>query len=527
MSSYSGSVRSFQDDDESTLLNEKLDNFDIDSASETSEAWSYRTRTPWSKTIFNLKPSSSPLLQCIRSIGWLVSTMLPGFVQEYIRRDERESKFERLHATAYLDGMRGLAAFAVFLCHLSYSTFDVGHVWAAGESPEEAEENKLLLQLPVVRLFYNGPAMVAIFFVISGYALSYKPLKQMRSRDYEGLMMTLTSSVFRRALRLFLPCLASTFIIVCLVRLGIYQLTEDFANDLRAIQELHYWTAPDLCTQIVDWQHKMLNFVNVFDWSLYAGAVDIDSHLWTIPVEFRCSMALFITHVLVARMPSRTRLLTLVFLMIWGTYWNRWEMVPFWAGIIIAELDLIKFSREEEQKAVSAQDHCQFTRCRFFWRSCFNVTIFVTGLFLASYPDIDGHASPGYIWLTKMIPKSYTEKHRFWANVGAILIVWSVSNLSFIKRIFTTSILQYLGKISFPLYVCHGFVIHTFTYFSLGCIWEATDAYEDWNKFVKGFLIVASCTIVVTIWVSDVFLRVIDVRCVNFAKWCEKQIFVR
>lgn len=522
MSSCSGSVRSFYDDNEVTLLAEKLDSFEAESASETREAWSYDKQKPTSIYV----SSSRHAIKCMRQLGWLLHAILPSFLQTCLQKESGHSHLTSLHATAYLDGMRGLAAFAVFLCHLSYVTFDIGHVWGAGETLQEMEGNRNLLQLPIVRLFYSGPPMVAIFFVISGYALSCKPLKQMRKGELEGLMNTLTSSVFRRALRLFLPCLASTFIIVCLARLGAYQLTEDFAQDVRAVHEVHYGTTPDLSSQVVDWSQKMLNFVNVFDWSLYAGANDIDPHLWTIPVEFRCSMALFGTHLLVARMSSLTRISTLTFLLAWGTYWNRWEMIPFWAGAVVAELDLIKSSKEEQLKELTANDYDDCTSYRSPWKKCMFMGVFVVGLFLASYPDADGHVSPGYIMLTKMIPKRYSEKHRFWANIGAILIVWSAGNLYYIKQVFNTKLMQYLGTISFPLYVCHGFVIHTFTYMSLDWIWEVTDAYNDWARFVKGFTIVALCTITITVWISDLFLRFVDARCVNFARWLEKQVFV-
>jgi peptidoglycan/LPS O-acetylase OafA/YrhL len=51
----------------------------------------------------------------------------------------------------------------------------------------------------------GGRAAVAIFFVISGFSLSYKPIKLLRINDYAHFSEAMTSSVFRRWLRLFLP----------------------------------------------------------------------------------------------------------------------------------------------------------------------------------------------------------------------------------------------------------------------------------------------------------------------------------
>jgi peptidoglycan/LPS O-acetylase OafA/YrhL len=235
-------------------------------------------------------------------------------------------------------------------------------------------------------------------------------------------------------------------------------------------------------SQFTDWLQQILIFVNVFDWSLYAGSIELDRHLWTIPVEYRCSMVLFLTHIMVARMPPRLRLSVLTGLIAWGVSWNRWELCPFWAGMIIAELDIIRIDRaandsipmnlasntpdlEKDQNREVPSTHrparSHFTTA--YW------IIWVLSLFLLSYPDAAGHATPGYITLTSLIPASFTQMHRFWPTIGAILIVWSSCHLGLLRdRIFCSRPIQYLGKISFPLYVMHGPIIHTLGY--LVCI---------------------------------------------------------
>lgn len=509
----SGSVRSLSDIDPGSI-NQALDSYDFDSASETSEAWSYQAPKPK----FDLVLPSS-FIQRLYNLSGFVTT------QTRLQNEQTVARAPTLHPTAYLDGMRGLAAFAVFLCHLSYGTFDLTHTYLAGEADSESE-NKSLLQLPGIRLLYSGPPMVAIFFVISGYALSYKPLKQMRNHEYDALALTLTSSVFRRALRLFLPCFVSTFVVVCLVQLGAYEFTETFASEMRMIHEDHAYRASSVSVQLGQWMQEMLDFINVFDWSLYSGSIDLDRHLWTIPVEFRCSLALFLTHLLVARMRSGVRLATLTFLSVWGTYWNRWDMVPFWAGALLAESDLIKIGHETLTCEKSLHPEPSRDR-RFTMASCTSMFVFMLGIFLASYPDADGHISPGYVQLTNMIPEQYTEKHRFWPTIGAVMIVWSVGNLRFLKKsVFESYVMQFLGKISFPLYVCHGFIIHTFGYVVMDWVWASTGGYDNWCRFQVGFAFSAACTIGVTVWISHIFLRVVDVRCVKFARWFEGQLFV-
>jgi peptidoglycan/LPS O-acetylase OafA/YrhL len=215
----------------------------------------------------------------------LLFFLLPTFVQERWIPTVDPGTYKRLHPTAWLDGIRGLAAFLVFLDHLSYSTHDVYTAWGA------EGRNHEFLKLPFVRFIYNGAAMVAIFFVVSGYALSYKPVRQMRNAEWEPLMQTFSSSVFRRAARLYLPCLASTLMIVALVRFGLYEWTREFASDpvrLPGNHEHHPWRYNTLSEQLYVWFSKMCSFMNPFTLEIKVGdaAIDIDGHLWTVCVEY-------------------------------------------------------------------------------------------------------------------------------------------------------------------------------------------------------------------------------------------------
>lgn len=59
------------------------------------------------------------------------------------------------------------------------------------------------IRLPIIRILISGPALVAIFFVVSGYAISHKALKLSHKGRYADVGISLFSSVFRRHTRLF------------------------------------------------------------------------------------------------------------------------------------------------------------------------------------------------------------------------------------------------------------------------------------------------------------------------------------
>jgi peptidoglycan/LPS O-acetylase OafA/YrhL len=179
--------------------------------------------------------------------------------------------------------MRGLAALFVFFYHFSYSSHDVLTAYGGTGKPDEHRE---FLKLPFIRFIYTGPAMVSIFYVVSGYALSYKPVKLMRNKSWKDLLHTLSSATFRRALRLYLPCFVSTLMIVLLVRLGAYDATRDIAYDetrLNQVREFHLARYESLWQQLTDWAHMMWIFVHPWSFGTKDTDIDIDKHLWTIP----------------------------------------------------------------------------------------------------------------------------------------------------------------------------------------------------------------------------------------------------
>lgn len=119
-----------------------------------------------------------------------------------------------------------------------------------------------------------------------------------------------------------------------------------------------------------------------------------------------------------------------------------------------------------------------------------------------------------------MIPDHVGNPKRYWPGWGAILLVWSTSCYKPLQRLFDNRLSQYLGKISFSLYIVHGVVTHTIGYALMNFFDGILGREEAINRAI-GFGVGSGAILFFTIWLADLFTRVVDEPSVNFAKWVE------
>ncbi|KAE9986872.1 hypothetical protein Vi05172_g7973 [Venturia inaequalis] len=504
-----------------SLFNEKtLSDLESDYVDEEAEK-----RFPSSSCIDSFKP----YMRTARICSWrtlLYRTgfvLLPSFVQSRITPDDGTPA--KIHPTAYLDGMRGLAALFVFFCHYLYTCFVINFGYGQGEPGT----NNNLFQLPILRLLYSGPPMVCLFFVISGYALSLKPLKLMRARSWDNLANTMTSSIFRRGIRLFLPTTISTFMVFLMLRLNFYEGTREFANDqryIRNINEPHPDCWETFSIQFYDWCQKVFLFVHVWSWEPFGGSTNYDVHLWTVPVEFRCSMVLFIVLMGIAKLKTWIRFVTLIGIA-WFTYRNdRWDMLLFLAGTFLAEIDLILAAKKASHSNASngLLDPCN-TRSKKY-KSISWIALGIFSLFLMSQPKEGFETTPGWVYLATLIPEWYTDKYRFYQVFGSILFVACTNRSKTLQKPFNTPFVQYFGKISYAIYLVHGPVLHVVGYRIERWAWRITGI-ETQRQYVAGFVLAGIFIVPIVIWISDLFWRGVDARTVTFARWVEGKCNVK
>lgn len=430
----------------------------------------------------------------------------------------------------HLDALRGLACLCVVNQHFTTAMTRTFYTAWGGPcvGPICPVPNRYVVQLPYVNLLWNGHAMVAIFFVISGHVLSYKPLKLIRSLQqrqrsqgenqdplrtelsamvhwrspstmgsatpastlsWHKVLVSLSSSVFRRIFRLYIPVAASTFLVALASYLGLFdasrRLQEQFYLTLITSPEIAPPRFDTLSSQLSQWFSVLISqfrdprgFVN-----------ELDRHTWTIPIEVRSSMTLFVVLTGLIRLRFVWRMTWLVMLVTWAIYWVEEGDMLFLCGLGLADvyLHLERFGetsiaqqrmRSDEEQAASpdiielqgphgharnsetislrsktmgmatgmSRDMCCIRPSTIAWLS-----MLLIGGYLSSFPYETPDNTPGFIWLARMVPSHWVGR-QFWKNIGAVVIVYAVGRWERLRRYLTEGALfQYIGKVRSPL----------------------------------------------------------------------------
>ena len=401
-----------------------------------------------------------------RSAIRIITVVTPSFIHP-LWQHEPSSALAQPHAapahhdTAYLDGLRGLAAFVVYIFHFMVP-FDrsvlLGYIPGSRSSS--------IFGLPILGLLRSGTAMVRIFFAISGYVLTLSASRALHNRDWDGVLRSLSAATLKRGVRLFVPAVAASFIIMLLVCGGLY------ADDVVIARLPAHWPPlrparkASFDAQAMDWLRFVTSrLTNPWLWEreLFSdpGASYYGAHLWTIQTEFHCSLVLFLVTMALSRVPSpRARGTLWAGVTVYSALWGRWDVALFLCGMAFADADvrsaaaMAEATRQPSMAKPNGLGARQYSR---YLVMAGHTAALVAGLWLASYPETRGSEAVGFGLLGAIHPSEQP-----WQATGAAMIVWSVRRVRSARALLTTSPLQYLGQVSFALYIVHEPLLQVF-----------------------------------------------------------------
>ncbi|KAK1756389.1 acyltransferase 3 [Echria macrotheca] len=118
----------------------------------------------------------------------------------------------------WVEGLRGITSALVITTHVARA-FDFALFWPA----DKKDAAPRLLQLPYLRIPYQGRLGVPIFAFLTGFVCAYKPLKlAYQHGNIPGSLKSVARSAFRRPPRLMLPAMIATFFSFVLSCFGAY-----------------------------------------------------------------------------------------------------------------------------------------------------------------------------------------------------------------------------------------------------------------------------------------------------------------
>ncbi|KAL2065394.1 hypothetical protein VTL71DRAFT_3064 [Oculimacula yallundae] len=485
-----------------------------------------------------LLPSTQPINQHYLQENHEISARLKAFVQSVTSHHSssivaawalllvpsflRNSRKTVIHPTSWLDGLRGVASFIVFIHHFILVWFpNLNYGYG---TPDQSSRN--FFQLPLVRVIYAGRGMVCIFFVISGYVLSYSPLKKMRKRDYSPLLCSLASSLFRRGMRLYLPVLATTFVSFLISRQGL---------------AIAPWGGPgaqgSFFEQLKDWWWQ---FVLISNPTQTMDANTVYSHpysfqLWTIPREYRGSILIYLLALCFATTTEAIRLALITFSALYFLWVSSWDLFLFTAGMFFADIQLKINDMAQSTTPSRLSDYIPSAIRRHSDALILAISAFLTilSLHLLTFPDVGPETAPGYVTMISWTPAQYPGANltqRFWLCMGAVMLVgvfcfcpplMGNKKTPLYQIPFNTAFAQYLADISYALYCIHPHIIFTFG----DKIWGPYKQ-ETGVSYLVGFLMAVVVNTTLCFWWADVFWRAVDIKSVTIGKWAAKICFV-
>lgn len=447
------------------------------------------------------------------------SSWLSGLFQHQKAQDAKPRPTQQ--DTAWLDGLRGLAAFVVYVEHFSLP-YQNGMLVAYG-SPNATS----LWQLPIVRLLYSGTPMVSIFFVVSGCALSLKALKLANSGQPEAAFASISSSIFRRGVRLFAPTTIATFLVLLLTQMCLYEHPYPIL-EIHGRRHMVLDRPPHLSSfwaQLMDWIRYLfarLYYPEVWMGPLPGSTSSIyASQLWTIPIEFYASMALYVCLAGLVGIRSLVRQLTLAGIAVFSLVVFRWDLMLFFAGALLGERitgqrrsepydDVVNYKWNDEEDGAGRSFRKAF-------RICISTALAVVALLLLSYPDHEAWTNPFYHILAAV-----DDDHRVWQSFGAALLLLACSRSPLLQCILGSGVMRWLGKISYGLYIVHIPILASYGWALVPFVRDHITGNETyWSKNL-GFTLALIALTPLVLLLAALWTNYVDRLCQRLARYLEE-----
>jgi peptidoglycan/LPS O-acetylase OafA/YrhL len=315
----------------------------------------------------------------------------------------------------YLESLRGVAALVVVFGHFMLA-FYPALWWGLPGLVHTKSGAELFIKGTPLNLLYNGAFSVSIFFVLSGFVLTYGFFRDRSAR------MALVPAAAKRYTRLLLPILASNAVAFLLLQAGLFQ-NQPVSAATASGWFSGFWKA--------DTGFFRMLYESLYGVYFNKKSISLNNILWTMSYEFFGSLVVYLFVILFGRYRRRDWVYALAIVSFGRSYY-----LAFILGMVLSDL------ATRERNIFHAVRHKGYF-----------VALLLIGLFMGSYPSEAPLPGTLYAGLARVMNVRTSQ------IIGAALVMIALLNSRRLQTLFSKRPFLFLGRISFSLYVLHLLVI--------------------------------------------------------------------
>jgi len=325
----------------------------------------------------------------------------------------------------YLEGLRGLSMVVIVLNHFAAAFYPA---IIFGEKASQHNAFELIIYKTPLNIFFSGILALSIFYLLSGYLLSYKYFRFHIEKH-------LISSMIRRYLRLAIPTLISILIAYTLLKYHLFYNHPASSITGSYMWFNNFWSFnADLHKAIIE---------GIFMTSIFMGNLTYNPVLWMMAYELAGSFLVYITLEIFKHVKKKILIYFLLFLITfaWKSY-----LMGFVFGILICNLEYksgVSILIRENKKL--------------------GIAFLVMAIILGSFPIA---STEGTLYDFIKIPLLSESKNIIlFQTIAACCIFLAIKNLRVLKKLLEFFPLRFLGGISFAVFFLHLLIIGSFSSF--------------------------------------------------------------
>ncbi|KAJ5040650.1 acyltransferase 3, partial [Bipolaris maydis] len=339
----------------------------------------------------------------------------------------------------WVDGLRGIASFMVVCGHLCTAFVPWLH-----QPATDTKTAPHLFQLPFFRLAVGGRSAVAIFFLVTGYVNSIGAISKSRAGNYEAAFHGIARSALARSGRLILPTMVATTISWLLAQTNAYHMTKHV--DAQWIRQGWHRQEPSLWMAL-----KSLFKAQTETWVV--GWDEYDGTQWTLHLFLEGAFIVYTT--MFATVLVRPKARFLIYAVLYAYFWQVGKelIIGSIKGLnIVTGMFLAELHNHFKDSATSVLP------------APIPAMMIVFGMFMAGFPQDsfeNTRWSETMATIMHTLTSEKTDIRRYWDHLGAATILMGVFFSKNARKVLTSPVFNFLGRVSFPVYLIHNTLIKT------------------------------------------------------------------